>query len=530
MNKGSKLLIIGLDGASFNTFDLLKKKGVSLPYIDGLIANGVKGDLTSTIPPVTAPAWVSFMTGKNPGKHGIFDFIKITGADMGRRVISYNDIEERTLWSILSDAGKKVIVINFPITYPPPKVEGFLVSGMMTPLQANRFTYPASFQEEIKRIVGDYVIDVMWQDYKESEAATLVEDILNSTKQKGRLAGHLMANSEWDFFAIVFEGPDRIQHALWDVIEGNSRNNGTKVEERTFEKIASYYQELDSIIGNLVNGSGERTSVIIMSDHGFGPLNKKFYINKWLRDQGYLTLKARNKVGSLYYRFNNIVKKLQGSQSVYPFMDQVDWHKTRAYSASNSEQGIYINVKGCEPFGIVEPGIEYEMLRKEIMSKLTMIKDPDTGELLASRVLRREEVYYGHRTKDAPDIICFLKEGEYLMDIRLRDKLVEEAKWQTGTGTHRMNGVFIANGKGIKKGSGIDGARIIDIAPTALFLLDQPIPEDMDGRVLINIFEGSVQPVFCEGRAKDSSNTPSSVSDIEEADIASQLKGLGYLD
>jgi len=150
MNKGSKLLIIGLDGASFNTFDLLKKKGVSLPYIDGLIANGVKGDLTSTIPPVTAPAWVSFMTGKNPGKHGIFDFIKITGADMGRRVISYNDIEERTLWSILSDAGKKVIVINFPITYPPPKVEGFLVSGMMTPLQANRFTYPASFQEEIK--------------------------------------------------------------------------------------------------------------------------------------------------------------------------------------------------------------------------------------------------------------------------------------------------------------------------------------------------------------------------------------------
>jgi predicted AlkP superfamily phosphohydrolase/phosphomutase len=555
VNNNTKLLVIGLDGGTFKVIDPLIEEG-KLPNIERFIKEGVRGELLSTMPPVTGPAWSSFMTGKSPGAHGIFDFVRPLPDDFRRRIVNYKHIKSKTLWSILSENGKKIGIINVPLTYPPPEVNGFLVSGMLTPSIKSQHTYPASLSNELNEKFGQYILDIWWQHYGPRRIENFLQDLIYCTNKRGKIALHLMQNREWDFFMTVFIGTDRVQHALWRLLFLTSKHDLSRANKAIRELILEYYQLVDDIIGRIFSKIEKRANLIIMSDHGFGPLKGKVYINKWLKDlellsfdhkklrnfdiQMKLAPALRNSVKKL--DFLNLRKKLlpnirknPARGGAYRFLDCIDWSKTVAYAASNTEQGIYINLAGREPYGIVQPGRDLEKTRDSIMESLRDLEHPQTKEKIVSGVYRKEDIYSGRYLDNAPDIIFSLKEGEYLADVQPKDYLFEKLSWKTGSGTHRMEGIFIAHGEDVKKGLDIEGARIIDLAPTILNMMNVPIPNDMEGEVLGQIFSDEFMkknpPQYAEPtETVDSATIASRVYSFEEeAMVEKELRDLGYL-
>ncbi len=550
-----KLVVIGLDGGSFSVIDPLIEEG-KLPNIEKLIKVGVSGPLLSTMPPVTGPAWVSFMTGKPPGAHGLFDFVRPVANEYRRKIVNYNDIKSETLWSILSKNGKNLGIINVPLTYPPPKVNGFLISGMLTPGIESEYTYPPSLAEELEKKFGQYTLDIWWQHYEHDTIRTFLQDLMVCTDKRREVILHFIRNREWDFFMTVFIGTDRIQHALWNFLMPAEGRKLSKIEAEIRELIIQYYEKVDDIIGTIVDAIDGKANLMIMSDHGFGPLKGKFFINRWLEELGLLSynpikikkFRLRTKVVPLLKQIVrkaaplNLKKKLTERISknpekmgAYSFLDCIDWSKTVAYAASNTEQGIYINLAGREPGGIVKPGKDWNEARNVVINRLKDIRAPQTNEKLVSRIHKREDIYSGHYVNNAPDIIFFLKEGEYLADVRPMNYLFEKTSWKTGTGTHRMEGIFVGYGKDIKAGLRITDAEIIDLAPTILNLMGTRIPDDMEGNVLTHIFTDE----FLNDNPSQYVEGPDGVpsyqqkdgiySDKESAELETQLKGLGYL-
>ena len=552
-NHKRKIFVLGLDGATFDLLDPLMRKGL-LPNIEHAIGEGVRARLLSTIPPVTGPAWVSFMTGKQPEHHGIFDFVTpLTNKDFRRRVVNTTDIQSETLWSLLTQAGKKLSIVNVPLTYPLPQVNGYVVSGMLTPRTAIGCTHPPSLRDELKSNVGEFIPDVWWQHYDEDSTVEFLELLRACTQQKANSARYLMRKLDWDFFMVVFTGIDRIQHALWDDIFV-ILNDGVlpKQHDEIRQLIEMYFQEIDTFVQEVLNSIEKNTNFIIMSDHGFGRLRGKFHINTWLKDCGFLewderklkSLNAKKKLRQMLKKADvlNLKKRIPLIASnrdsrimYYDFLECIQWAKTKAYSISNTEQGIYINLKDREPYGIVKPGQEYEKTRDEIIEKLNSLQDPETNEKLVSRIYKNEEIYpHSEYAVNAPDIIFFLKEGEYLADVQLNKDLYGKKDWKNGTGTHRVEGIFIGYGDDIRKGAQIDSIHIVDLAPTILNILDVPIPDDMDGKVPTEIFLEDFQkkhpPKYTKRKGKPSSEREvREYSEEEEISLKKQLEGLGYL-
>ena len=550
-----KLVVIGLDGGSFSVIDPLIEEG-RLPNIEKLIKEGVSGPLLSTMPPVTGPAWVSFMTGKSPGAHGLFDFVRPVANEYRRQIVNYNDIKSATLWSILSENGKNLGIINVPLTYPPPKVNGFLISGMLTPGIESEYTYPPSLAQELEKKFGRYTLDIWWQHYGPETIKTFLKDLMVCTDKRKEVILHFMRNREWDFFMAVFIGTDRIQHALWNYLVPTEGKKLSKIETEIRELIIQYYEKVDDIIGNIVDTIDGKANLMIMSDHGFGPLKGKFRINRWLEESGLLTydpvkikkFRLKAKIGPFLRQIVrkadplNLRKKLTARitknperMGAYSFLDCINWSKTVAYAASNTEQGIYINLAGREPSGIVRPGKDWDEARDMVINRLKDIRDPHTNEKLVSRIYKREDIYSGPYVNNAPDIIFFLKEGEYLADVQPMNNLFEEISWKTGTGTHRMEGIFVGYGKDIKAGLRIADAEIIDLAPTILNLMGVRIPDDMDGNALTHIFtdeflnDNPSQYVEGPGGVPSYKQEDGLYSDKEAEELEAQLKGLGYL-
>ncbi len=551
----NKIVIIGLDGGTFEIIDPLIAEG-RLPNIARLIEKGTRGPLQSVIPPVTGPAWTSFMTGKEPGRHGLFDFVKPVEGGYGREVVNYSHIRARTIWSMISDAGLDLGIVGVPATWPPPKVNGFVVTGMLTPGTDVTYTHPPELAAEIEEKFGPYVLDIWWQSYNRGQEDLLLDALHDVARQRGTVALDLMQSRPWDVFMMVFEATDRIHHSLWHLLDPGAKPVGKDLRFR--ERILDIYSEIDAGIGRLVDAAGRSANVFIMSDHGFGPLTGKFAINTWLEQEGLLSCtgwnrqaaRSRARVSSLAKWLNHkiaptaagrllrktisLVKKPKKS-TPYRFLQYIDWSKTKAYSVSNTESGIYLNLEGREPQGIVKPGPEAEELKKVIIDKLQQIRHPDTGEQLVppDRVVPREKIYDGPFVDRAPDVLFFLKDGEYPVDVNLDPEIFQPANWRTGSGSHRMNGIFCASGPDIKPGLELELPRIIDIAPTILGLLDLPIPSDMDGAVLREMLTddalGAHGFATVEVDEKAFDDEAQDFTEEEAARVEKQLKDLGYL-
>lgn len=552
-----KTILLGLDGATFDNIKPWAEEGL-MPNFKKAMEIGSWGELKSTIPPTTPPAWATTVTGKNPGKHGIFDFRESFLLNPRRPIISSRSIRAMKLWHILNHQGKKVGVMNVPITYPPEEVDGFMISGMMTPSPDHDYTYPKSLKEEIKRAVGDYVpnIDIPQYDVEIlGDALKFFKDMKYCFEKRRDAFFWLMDNKEWDFLMPVFIITDRIGHLFWKYLSPDSKKYyNHKNADRIREEIRKCYGMVDDMFGRLLEKIDDDTTLFVMSDHGFGYTYKWINVNRWLKDIGLLNLLGSSSwKKSLFFtvmQWNDspIVKALipdavqsairgkirKGRGTLKTDVDStIDWKRTKAFFASIPTQGIFINVNKKGVDGIVNPGKEYNELREFIREKLYEIEDPETGEPAIQKVWFREEVYSGPEMELAPDILFVSHDYGYLGRQLFGAKKWIETSENLANGFHRMNGVFMAIGKHIKKGYKVEGANLENIAPTVLHTMGLPVPDDMDGEVLTAIMEEDflkerpirkINPDLFKDKDRDV------YSEEEEDVIKDRLAGLGYIE
>src|SRR3990167_485361 len=433
-----KVLIIGLDGATFDLIKPLVKEG-RLPTLKRFLENGTHGVLLSTHQSNSPQAWTSFMTGKNAGKHGIFDFVEPVPNSYDVRFINASYRNGKTLWRIVSDAGGKTVVINVPITFPAEEVNGCIISGWDSPGLNQDSVYPPDLLREINEAVGDYILEPGVTGFiHKGRRDIALNKMYESIESRLRAAKYLLKNKEWDFFTVVFTSIDRVQHYFWKFINPNHPNYDPEDKEGFGNAIYSIYQKLDKAVNDLINDLPEDVTIFIMSDHGGGPSsNKTFYINHWLAKQGFLRFTSNNsiksqikKVAHKGLRTINFLLKGFLSRSVkeklaraFPglrnradstlYLSGIDWDNTLAYSRENAPT-IWINLKGREPKGVVEPGDAYEKVREDIINKLLNLRCPQTNEPIVERVLKNEEMYSGKYTYKASDLLIQWKNDDYI--------------------------------------------------------------------------------------------------------------------
>jgi predicted AlkP superfamily phosphohydrolase/phosphomutase len=556
---GSRVLLVGLDGATFAMLDPWIERGL-LPNLQKLISEGTRAPLRSVIPPITGPAWVSFSTGVHPGKHGIFDFRKRVPGRPERQLISALDVQVPTVWEMLAEAGFPVGLINLPVTYPPSDRTSFHLTDMLTPGSAASFCHPPSLYEELRPDLGEYLIDLP-EGLKQGpgDVERYLEAFTECTRQRTRYTEHLLRTRPWKVATVVFVSLDRIQHLLWDILSDEFvvfRRNAETIKLK--EQAERYVTLLDDCVGRVLAAAPPDTDVLIVSDHGFGPLRKQLKINQWLARHGLLVpSRRRGKIGRLLVaagvlrlrqRMRPMLARLRSLRArapkdatktrayspsvteLRPFWRWINWAKTRAYAASITEMGVYVNLQGREVYGSVPPE-EYEQVRDEIIACLQELSDPQTGKPMFVHAVRREEVFSGGHCDRAPDVIFALRNGECTVDVRLEGPLFEPASWTAWTGTHRLDGIFIARGPRIRGGAPLAKAEIVDIAPTVLHLCGLVAPSHMDGRALTELFVDGVPPPTQAVPESSVSRVGAETlySEEETREVEARLRDLGYL-
>jgi predicted AlkP superfamily phosphohydrolase/phosphomutase len=540
-----KALVIGLDGATFTVLTPLMQSGY-MPNLQKALARGASGELLSTIPPVTALAWPTFMTGKNPGKHGLLGWQGRLNARFERPWISGSKVRGSKLWNLASKAGLRVCVVNVPVTYPPEPLNGVMITGMLTPGLKAEFTYPPELRADLLTSVPDYQIDVDVQRTRRDTGnlgaiRRFLNEALDVTRARGKAIRWLLEREQPDLAVVVFEMPDRLQHILWQYIEQlPPLPKGIKGATIIQEGLLACYQVLDEEIGWLVDDFLPREAYLIfLSDHGFGPWETNVHMNDWLAQQCWLAYDRRRISGWEVLRWvgSRVKRWLPGSfvskaQQALPLLNTLDWNRTWAYAGLPTEYGIFLNVRGREPAGIVELA-DYESLRTEIIEGLREWCDPRTGQPIMKAVYRREELYTGPFVTQAPDIIFELQRGYRVSDLTSRGNLLSDVS-QEPWGFHEREGIFAMSGPGIASGITLDRTNIQDIMPTLLYVLGVPVPDDLDGRVLHELFiparraDHSLRSQHVEIEGSSGPIHPYSVA--EKAMVAKRLKGLGYIE
>jgi predicted AlkP superfamily phosphohydrolase/phosphomutase len=542
--QGRRAVILGLDGATFDVLLPRVERG-EMPSLAALMQKAAWGGLQSTTPPFSAQAWVSMATGKNQARHGIVDFWERSPDHTRRRFVSARLIHGETLWQIVGRHGLRVGLVNVPVTYPPQPVNGYLVSGFLTPQGRDDYVYPLALRDEITTLVPDYNPDPF--DPLGATKQQILE--LESWMEKHERVSRRLAESRpADLFFGVVQALDHLQHLFWNDIAAEQDRG------RYASLVSRCYHLADEIIGHRVGLLDGQTTLFLVSDHGFGPAHKWFHVNRFLEEQGLLVLGEAQggmaRLGMTPQRVRNLVRRMDvlglrrwvgrmarvtlGRQLDKRLTPPIDWSRTQAISGSPATEGIFVNLKGREPQGIVEPGAPYEALRERLITELAALRDPETGKPIVRAIYRREALYEGPFLDQLPDVVFDLGDGPYLAsDAPTAAQILEPLPKGFLQGRHRSTGIFVATGPGIREGAQMEGARIVDVAPTVLYALGLPIPEDMDGRPLLEIFAKdyrAAHPVQYTSPTVTDEAGPDQTSDEEDAaEMERRLRGLGYV-
>ncbi len=535
---GKKVIVIGLDAATWRIMmPLIEQR--KLPNLQMLMNEGARGILRSTMPPMTPPAWTSIATGVNPGKHGIYDFVSQDQETYRIAPVNPSTMKRPTIWDLFNAHDKKVGVVNFPLTFPPPKVKSFFISGLGSP-EDGMFAYPPELYMYLKS--KGYRIYPRFGPQSGTER--YFEEVKELTEIQCETAIELMRQWDWDLFWIVFQGLDWIQHYLW---------NATVSGENAVE---AFYCYMDSVVGRLSQEAQDNWNIVILSDHGFRGIKAEIHLNNILEEWGYLkrteklpkgivnklrdfALEVGWKLGKTFpsslkqwtkqhlpETIRSDLRKIHGKHSQLHTM--IDWGQTTAFSYGYMGR-IYIHEQDRYPQGRVAAGSEYESLREEIIARLRTLKDPETKRPIVSEIFRKEEVYTGNRLKDAPDILFNPLDFHYMIYGDFGYAWFHRPEGRVAD--HDMEGILIMKGKEIQQGVELS-ADAVDITPTLLYLYDLPLLSDMDGRVL----QEAMPEELLGERQVQIIEVPEQIgtlryaySEAERRDVERRLHDLGYL-
>ncbi len=549
-SSGSTLptLVIGLDGATFRVLRPWLESG-ELPCLSRLYNEGVSGVLESITPPLSPEAWSTFMTGKHPGLHGVMNFICFLPGTYQVRFNNGAMIREKTLWRLISDAGMRVGVAGVPMTYPPEAVNGYLVSGLETPGISSQFTHPESLAEELRSALGGYDLHGDFVDCK--DPAEYLSRLLDTVKNQARAACYLLKRHPADLSVFVIGATDRVQHAFWRYLGAGSEFS---------DAIKTAYKYVDDAVAEMIEQIPDPKNVVVMSDHGFGPCHTMVHLNRWLEQRGYLTFARRHSAGSgvlrgLYRGANAaaprwlkdaVKSRLPGirrKMTSFLLFSDVDWPESRAFAISTQHGYVYLNRRDRFPLGTVEPGAEADEIREQLAAELSKMQHPETGEPLVARVLHTKREYQGPACDLLPDLIVLWRDGYIsraesgeIAKSRAKQNIVEPTGRALGewSGSHRFDGVLIAHGPAFASPRVVEGARLVDLAPTLLHLLGLPVPDDMTGRVLDQLFDerflGQHLVRYVASEREERPDAPAASLTPEESEqVAERLRRMGYL-
>ncbi|GIX45857.1 MAG: nucleotide pyrophosphatase [Candidatus Tectimicrobiota bacterium] len=530
-----RTVLIGLDGATFSILDPLMEEGV-MPFLRRLVARGTRAELLSTPNPLTPPAWTSLATGRTPGNHGIFDFLKPYETEEGifLKLLSSRDVQCDTLWTLASRYGKRVILLNFPLTNPPPAISGFVVPGFVSYRHLRRATYPPGFYQRLQALLGlntrDLALDLDYekkgiQGLPPTEYAEWIRFHIRRESLWGTLLRHLMTQEAWDLAAVVFDGPDKLQHLAWRFLDPQcfpAQPSPWEQEIRTL--CLEYFRQLDALLATLCALAGPEARIFVASDHGFGPTWDIFYLNVWLQQHGYLAWGA---AGAPCDEEEGLLAMRMRTQ-----YELFDWQHTVAYALTPSSNGVYIRVAQRPGQAGIAPEA-YAAFRQRLIAELLAFTDPASGEPVVKRVLTREEAFAGRYMHEAPDLTLVLRDHGFISILNADAPLKRRREPK---GMHRPEGILIAAGPGIPQGAVVPPLAIVDLFPALLYSLDLAIPADIDAQFPQALFEPAwlrAAPPRVSDAALPLSSSPEAstvLSDEEEAAMVARLKALGYLE
>ena len=550
MGGKDKIIVLGLDGASPDLIFPWIEEG-KLPAFKLLMERSVYGSLRSTIPPVTGAAWPSFMTGKNPGKHGTFDFVTYNPLAYDgwkeQAIVTSDLFAGTTFFDLLSHLEYKVGVITVPVTYPVWDVNGFMIAGY--PCPDTNENYISSKWEGVE-IKGSLNFNAEY--YKHTPEDEILADGLSMMEKRTRLALDAMEQFQLDCLVMVLGAIDRAQHDFWKYHDPNYKHQHPEKNDHYRDAILRHYQKADWALKELMKKMDDRSTLFVVSDHGGGPHPSTYFqVTRWLCDRGFLKYKTsksylyshlrgfKKKIEKLVFKGQRPIRTPMAVQNRFSYVERVDWKKTKAfvYPMQFPSAGIVINVKGRQPSGVVEPGDEYEELRSHVIEQLLDLLDPQTNAKVVKRAFRRENIYQGEHVQNAPDVVFLTNEGyEAFQDpnkeLAYLFHPIDEDILDRFSGLHRMEGIFFAYGKQFCEGKKVRDLNIIDVAPTILYSMGVAIPNDVDGKVPLHVFKKS----FTESKTVEyrdplpgKTGNVTTLSAEEEASVKEKLKGLGYI-
>jgi predicted AlkP superfamily phosphohydrolase/phosphomutase len=475
-----KILVLGLDCAAPELLFGDERLG----NIRRLMALGAWGRLESVIPPITVPAWMCLATSQDPGSLGVYGFRnRVDHSYSGLGFATSKSIQELTIWDQLAREGKRSVIIGVPPNFPPRRVNGVSVGCFLTPDPSkDQYTHPASVADEIRNLVGEYETDV--KGFRTGDKAWLRDAIFRMSRKFWTVVRHYAAHDDWDYFQCVDIGLDRVHHGFWKYHD--PKHVLHEPDSPYKDVIRDYYVHLDQEIGQVLELVGDDTIVLVVSDHGAQRLDGGFCINQWLVREQLLTLES-------YPAETTPFEKLQ-----------VDWPRTKVWSEGGYYARVFLNVKGREPQGTIAPA-EYETFRDEMKSRLE-------GVIPGTLVFKPEQIYRTVRNI-APDLIVHFG-GLYYRSIGgvgYPELVVRENDTGPDDCNHAQFGAFILAGAGVPPAGEVEGARLLDLAPTLLQLGGYEIPASMQGRSLVAA--GATTPLTRD----------------QESTIRERLSGLGYL-
>jgi predicted AlkP superfamily phosphohydrolase/phosphomutase len=540
-------VLIGWDGATFNLLEPWVKEG-EMPNLAAMLSRGSARKLRSIIPPVTPAAWISILTGMNPGKHGVLDFNEFNASDylQKEKLINSTHMAGTTILDLLGERGLSVCSLQLPLTYPVWPIKGLMLAGIPNPDDSVSYTFPPDRNFGPLR-PAKMRPQMSYPELFENHAFHInkLTDITCEQMQAG-----------YDFLCVYFRESDDFHHLYWRFLDPRSPGYDAKEAAEFGNPIKSIYKALDAALGRILAARPD-ANYFLISDHGGAAMGmRRLYLNVWLGQHGYLKLKRSflGTIGQLAYRGLKAIKpwlswyKMQNVQGKLGLgqvaarmrsnADAFDWTKSRAFAVlpCAPTAGIQVNLRGREAQGIVEPGAEYERLRDELIDKMKALKDPATGRPVVLEVHRREEVFSGPYLARIPDIVMILDQ-----EVMVRTDFgagvwgnTRVSELHDLSGEHDMDGIFAAAGEDVRGGGFLSPASLLDVAPTLLYALGQPVPMNMDGHVLEDVF----RPNFLASHAVSVADAQEVVaregddvySEEEAAAIRSRLQDLGYLE